>query len=254
MNSLFDIEEQQVHSRDNDLPLLSFTDNLLASDYLDPDDFCKSIAKDYVGDEFLRILHMNVDNLTTKFDAFSSLTTQQLVGTDSSPFFDILAVSETHLRSSSTSANTNSLSEDEVNLSLSGYGFHGKSRTNMRKGGIGFFVKNSIYDRFSVEEELSVFHEGIFESIFIKLHSQSPTPGNHRTVVIGAVYLPNGIRGNKAKIFEIFDSISDLVQKRNYKCIIVGDMNIDMMKYKSDDNVAEYIDNQVSNGFKFRFA
>ena len=121
--------------------------------------------------------------------------------------------------------NANSLSEDEVNLSLNGYGFHGKSRNNMRKGGIGFFIKNSIYDHFTVEEELSIFHEGIFESLFIKLHLQSPTSGNDWNVVIGVVYLPYGLRGNKAKIFETFDNISDLVQRHNYKCIIVGDMN-----------------------------
>ena len=34
----------------------------------------------------------------------------------------------------------------------------------------------------------------------------------------------------------------------------MGDMNVDMMKYKTDECVAEYIDNMVSNGLKFRLA
>ena len=53
---------------------------------------------------------------------------------------------------------------------------------------------------------------------------------------------------------ETFEIISDQVQKLNYKCIMVGDMNIDMMRHRSDENVAEYIDTIVSNGFKFRLA
>ena len=252
MSSLLDLEVDQRPFQFEEP--LSFTDELLASDYLDTEEFCKTIAKEYEGDEFLRIFHMNMDNLTTKFDAFSTLTTKQLVDSNSTPFFDIIAVSETHLRSESGVANSNSLSDEEIKSSLDGFGFHGKSRKNMRKGGIGFFVKNDIFDNFTVEESLSVFHEGIFESLFIKMHPDSQNQQNGKTVVIGVVYLPNGLRSNKAKILEIFDNISDTIQKRHYKCIMVGDMNVDMMKYRTDNIVAEYIDTQVSNGFKFRLA
>ena len=255
MSSLLDIESEQRprSSRDED-DLLSFTDELLASDYLDTEEFCRSIAHEYEGDDFLRILHMNMDNLTTKFDAFSTLINKQLVASNSTPFFDILAVSETHLRTENGLANTNSLSNEEMRSSLDGYGFYGKSRTNMRKGGIGFFVKNNLFDHFTVEDSLSIFHEGIFESLFLRMHSTPTSQCDGKTLVIGVIYLPNGLRSNKAKILEIFEGISDLVQKRRYKCIMVGDMNIDMMKHRTDKDVAEYIDTQVSNGFKFRLA
>ena len=252
MSSLLDLEVDQRPFQFEEP--LSFTDELLASDYLDTEEFCKTIAKEYEGDEFLRIFHMNMDNLTTKFDAFSTLTTKQLVDSNSTPFFDIIAVSETHLRSESGVANSNSLSDEEIKSSLDGFGFHGKSRKNMRKGGIGFFVKNDIFDHFTVEDSLSVFHEGIFESLFLKMHPRSSSQSNGKTLVIGVIYLPTGLRSNKAKILEIFEGISDIVQKRRYKCIMVGDMNVDMMKYRTDENVAEYIDAQVSNGFKFRLA
>ena len=76
-----------------------------------------------------------------------------------------------------------------------------------KKGGVGLFIKNAIFDQFTVEEELSVFHEGIFESI-LKMHPQSTNHSNDKAFVIGAVYLPSGLRGNKAKIFEIFDGIT----------------------------------------------
>ena len=111
-------------------------------------------------------------------------------------------------------------------------------------------MRDEIYDLFEIEEELSIFHEGIFESIFLKMHSHT----SNDKLVIGAVYLPDGVRSKKAQIFDIFEVISERVQRLKYDCIIVGDMNINMMKYKTDHTVGEYIDLQVSNGFKFRLA
>lgn len=95
---------------------------------MDTDEFSKNIIPQFEGNDFLKLMHLNIDNLTTKFDAFSSLITRQLPKKNAAPFFDVIAVSETHLRTENSTANCNSLSEEEVKLSLDGYGFHGKSR------------------------------------------------------------------------------------------------------------------------------
>ena len=142
MSSLLDIEPETRDTHDNN-ELLSFTDDVLLSNYMDVEEFGENIISEYDNDEFLKIMHFNVDNLTTKFDALSTLVTQQLKG-KKDPFFDLIAVSETHLRAEKSVHNACSLSEDEVMLSLDGYGFKGKSRISTKKGGVGFFVKQKI--------------------------------------------------------------------------------------------------------------
>ena len=190
MSSLLDIEPETRDTHDNN-ELLSFTDDVFLSNYMDVEEFGENIISEYDNDEFLKIMHFNVDNLTTKFDALSTLVTQQLKG-KKDPFFDLIAVSETHLRAEKSVHNACSLSEDEVMLSLDGYGFKGKSRTSTKKGGVGFFVKRELFDQFTIDEQLSVFHDGVFESVFIK-SSQS-----QKQLLIGTIYLPNGLRSNKA--------------------------------------------------------
>ena len=246
MSSLLDIEPETRDTHDNN-ELLSFTDDVLLSNYMDVEEFGENIISEYDNDEFLKIMHFNVDNLTTKFDALSTLVTQQLKG-KKDPFFDLIAVSETHLRAEKSVHNACSLSEDEVMLSLDGYGFKGKSRTSTKKGGVGFFVKRELFDQFTIDEQLSVFHDGVFESVFIK-SSQS-----QKQLLIGTIYLPNGLRSNKAQILDILENICENIQRLKCECIIVGDMNIDLMKYLTDDVVSEYIDLIVSNGLKFRLA
>ena len=79
MSSLLDIEPETRDTHDNN-ELLSFTDNVLLSNYMDVEEFGENIISEYDNDEFLKIMHFNVDNLTTKFDALSTLVTQQLKG------------------------------------------------------------------------------------------------------------------------------------------------------------------------------
>ena len=234
------------NDNDNDIEeYVSFLDDLIGADYLDPDDFMRHTS-DYDTEEFLKIMHFNMDNITTKMDSFINFNNNQLC-LNNDPFFDLIAVSETHLRAENGKSNSSSLSDLELKTSLPGYQFIGKSRVNLKKGGVGIFIKDILFDKVSVEDRLCVFDEGIFESLFVKIAcvSQKPT-------VLGVVYLPNGIRTNKDLIFRYLDEIMEIVQRKDYNLVLVGDMNIDLMKCRSDESVANYMDNQCSNGMKFR--
>ena len=118
---------------------ISFLDDLITADYLDPDDFMRH-AKDYDNDDHLKIMHLNMDNITTKMDSFTNLNNKQLCS-NNDPFFDLIAVSETHLRNEKGTSNSSSLSDLELRTSLPGYQFLGKSREHLKKGGVGIFIK-----------------------------------------------------------------------------------------------------------------
>jgi endonuclease/exonuclease/phosphatase family metal-dependent hydrolase len=64
------------------------------------------------------------------------------------------------------------------------------------------------------------------------------------------MYLPTGQRINQARIYEHFESNTQKVEDKKCDCILVGDMNIVMMKYGTDDQVGEYIDQFVANKFR----
>jgi len=67
-------------------------------------------------------MHFNVDNITTKMDAFRNFNNTELNGRYE-PFFDVIALSETHLRSDKGKSNLASLSDLELRNSLPGYQF-----------------------------------------------------------------------------------------------------------------------------------
>ena len=88
--------------------------------------------------------------------------------------FSVIAISETW-------ANNDSMSL----LNISGYNSTFKNRTSGRGGGVALFVSNCF--KFTVRDDLSVFNNDYFESIFIEL--TNTVLGNR---IIGAVYRPPG--------------------------------------------------------------
>ena len=105
-----------------------------------------------------------------------------------SPFFDIIAISETHLHDERGNANTNtnSLSVNDIQNSLPNYQFIGKSCACIKKGGVGFYIRNGLMDSVKIDYNLSIFKEGLFESLFLQIKGE-----NHSgDLVIGTLYLP----------------------------------------------------------------
>lgn len=238
---------QDLGDDDDDENHVSFGDELIISEYQEPEELMKNCKGKYDNDHHLNILHLNVDNLTTKFDSFRSLVTEL---SDGKPLFHIIAVSETHLRSEKGSSNLASLSDEEVKFSLPNYCFVGKSRTINKKGGCGIFYRKDLQDLITIDEELSIFEEGLFESLFIQIRNNNTI--HCKKTIIGTMYLPTGQRTNRAQVFEHFESITQKIETRKCDCILVGDTNIDLMKYGTDEQVGEYVDHFVSNAFKFR--
>ena len=217
------------------------------TDYMDPEEFIAANGK-YDSPQYLKVIHLNADSLSTKFDAFKSLIVNELSDKDSSPFFDIIAISETHLHDERGSANTNSPSDIDIKDSLPNYLFLGKSRMRLKKGGVGFFIRSSLMDLVSIDTNLSIYEEGLFESLFLRIKGEE----NSNDIVLGTVYLPTGQRLNKSQVYEHFETITDKIIADKSDCILVGDFNIDLLKYGNDAHVSEYVDHFVSNGFKYR--
>jgi exonuclease III len=198
---------------------------------MDPEEFNESVKDKYNDDDHLNIMHFNVNSLMTKFDAFKNLVSNEFF--DKNPFFHLIGISETHLRSDHGTSNSSSLSADEIQFSLQNYVFKGKSRCSSKKWGVGFFYQKDLHELVSVEEDLSIFEEGLFESFFLKIRSQH----GGKDFVAGVIYLPTGQRTPRDRIFEHFEQINKKIIEKKYDFVITGDFNIDLLQYGADEKL-----------------
>ena len=76
---------------------------------------------------------------------------------------------------------------------------------------------------------MSVFIPHIFESLFIEINSVSNKPVNN---IIGVIYRPNTQPKTDVDIFSsTVNDIIDIINDEKKTCLIMGDFNIDLLKY-----------------------
>ncbi len=127
-------------------------------------------------------------------------------------------------------------------FSLPGYSvLQYKLRSNSTQGGgVGVYVKNNI--KFSISSNFSVFVDRIFESIFIEIFV------NDSKIIVGNIYRPGSAHPTLSateqydNFFEILSNVSSDLSNSNSKFYIVGDFNIDVLKYESNKFASQYVD------------
>ena len=104
------------------------------------------------------------------------------------------------------------------------------------------YIKDQL--NFKHRPDISVFIPHIFESIFIEIQSK------HTNVIIGTIYRPNTPPKADLDIFE--NTLSELmhtIKHANKNVVIMGDFNIDLLKFEMHNKTNSYIDNISSNAY-----
>lgn len=145
----------------------------------------------------LRIGHINCQSIkpgnnSVKFDEIKKIVSMN---------FDIFGLSETWLKPYVSSSS----------LKIPGYTLVRNDRLNMRGGGVGLFISNSL--RYNLV--LKISDPGRCESLFVQLKN------DNTRVLLGVVYLPNG------NIYEFEESHSDLLMRYS-DVVVVGDFNCNL--------------------------
>ena len=112
------------------------------------------------------------------------------------------------------------------------------TRNDDNRGGVGLFACENI--TFNVRDDLSVFIPHIFESLFIEIGTSE---NNHDKNIIGLIYRPN----TQPKVdIDIFSStlqdIMDSINNENKSCLLMGDFNIDILKYNLHNKTNDFVD------------
>ena len=182
-----------------------------------------SYATDFITTEqnSLFLLHQNMRSLNKNFFGLESLI-NQLKLKNSIP--SIIGVTETWL--------SNSQEVQLKKFEILNYTFVHSERSAGRGGGAGLFINDRI--KFTLREDI---HIKDAESAWIEI--QCP---RKKSILIGVIYTSGRKR---EKFVERFNQIMEKINDEKKEVIIMGDMNIDLFKIKTNDY---YYHTLLSNG------
>ena len=135
-----------------------------------------------------------------------------------------------------------------ANFQIPGYSFVYKSRSTVRGGGVGIYIRSA--HRFVVLDDISVFSDRIFESLFVEISFQSGSK-----CVVGSVYRPGTQHPSLSQsdqlsnFIEILSNISSSLSDLSCTSYICGDFNLDILDYAKSQKISDYIDLMFSYGF-----
>ena len=111
------------------------------------------------------------------------------------------------------------------------------------RGGVALFIKDTV--DFKIRNDLSVFIPHVYESIVIEI-----SPESGKKIIVGVIYRPNTAPRADMDIFTTtLHEIIDQINMEHKLGVIMGDMNVDLLKYSSHDATDTYVDGIFSRGF-----
>ena len=172
-------------------------------------------------------MHLNIQSLSAKFDELKLLLAK-LAGKGID--LDVIMLCETFLHSGN---------ENLFNIPL--YKLVSRNRSNTSRGGVCIYVKDTI--QFKERNDLTIFDEGKFESIFIE------TTNMRKNIVVGEIYrIPNSTVAfiESQTALEYYDKIVSGIRGN---AIIGTDQNFDLLKSISHTATTELLNNFMTHSF-----
>ena len=102
---------------------------------------------------------------------------------------------------------------------LTGYNFVGKNKKHSKRGGVGIFIRDNI--TFVERDDLSIFLECEFESVFIEVNDRQSS------LVVGEIYRIPGT--NCTNAIKYYETIVTKIQNENKDAVIGTDQNINLL-------------------------
>jgi len=227
----FNTEHDILVFDQNDLPDSPFKDLENSCNYYDENSLCSKFS---TYDNF-SAMSINIQSLPAKFNQFNLL----INSLNQKKFFpSVICLQEIW-----------QLPNDQV-FSINGY--HSplfKCRNNnIQGGGVAIYINQEF--SFTELPEYSIFFDRILESKFVKV---SISPKKH--FIIGSIYRPatnHPTLSSSEQYNQFIDLFSNLISQlsdSNCPIILLGDLNLDLLKYSQIRQVTDYADLLFSHGF-----
>lgn len=198
--------------------------------YYDLDELCQLLCQEN-SKKYLSVMNTNARSLVKHTDDYKVLL--EYVNQNANFNFDVISFCETWLNDSL---------EDLVTMENYSSVFKHKV-PNKEGGGLGFFVRSDL--SFEVRDDFFVPNEyrALFDCLFIEIQTGS----SFTNTLVGNFYRSPGAPSEQ--IFtEVLSSLLDKALGENKQLIILGDMNIDLLKINIHKSSNDYLDSIISNG------
>ena len=124
---------------------------------------------------------------------------------------------------------------------LDGYNFYYDLPDSKKAGGVGVFIKKSLTQIVNAHYKLMQSHADEFENIWFEIVCQQ------KKYVLGCIYRhPNCHVGDFQSALE---ATLSKISNQKLPCLIVGDINIDLIKWAHHKPTNEYLDSLITNNF-----
>lgn len=194
--------------------------------YYSSDEFNEKLNSLKLKHDELSFLHLNIRSIRNKFDSFlnylNCLTYK----------FSIIALTETWLSD-----------DDNSHLfDIPGYSLIQLNRKNRVGGGICLFVREHL--KYQLRKDLTFTgHDKSIESLFIEISLEK-----NKNIIIGTIYRPPN---NRYSDFECdLNFILSKLDRKDKPCYILGDFNIDLLKYDKCNFSHQFFNQLSSSGFR----
>jgi hypothetical protein len=120
-------------------------------------------------------------------------------------------------------------------------------RNNVQGGGVGIYLKEKF--QYTMLNGLSLFADRILETIFIEV-----SINKHSKIIIGSLYRPGTAHPNltvnelHSEFSEMLSNLCSEILNMNRTVYMLGDFNLDVLKYGADKSATEYVDLLFSYG------
>ena len=173
--------------------------------------------------ETFSLMHLNTKSLIGNFDKFEILLTNLRKS------FSVIAITETWL---------NDLTSDLVNMP--GYNFVSNNRKSKIGGGVGLYLKNNL--QYKICSECTYSNPDVIEFLYVEINVS-----HGKNIIVGVIYRPPN--QNTAVFIDDLNDILINITRGNKLCYIMGDFNLDLLRYNDNVPTQEIIDRLFSYSF-----
>ena len=132
-----------------------------------------------------------------------------------------------------------------ANINLEGYHDFIYTPTQTSHGGTGFYIKDSLAFKMRNDLLLNPPNPGDFESTFIEIIIPEK-----KNLILGCIYRHPSSTIRIKEFSEIYiDPLLNTISGENKICALLGDFNIDLLKFDTSDDINLYYNNLSSNFF-----
>ena len=196
--------------------------------YYTPDEFSLNVGRD---SNNLSMFCINCRSINANWGSFTEL----ILNISSDRFhFDFIGLTEV------------CKVHDGTNYSIEGYHdieSNTKGDTGDGHGGVALYIYETM--SFFRRDDLSIFIPHVIETIFFEIKVNET-----KSVIVGVTYRPNSFPHADIDLFiQKITEVANIISLENKESYLMGDFNIDLLKFQTHDKTNDFINCMITTGF-----